>query len=65
MKNEFIKVILSLLGLCFIFMFIGLIFRIFGFVVSLAVFGFKACLVLLVVYLAYELILYIYNKFKS
>lgn len=65
MKNEFLKVVISLLGLCFTFMIIGLIFRIFGFVFSLAIFGFKVCLVLLVIYLAYKLILYIYSKFKS
>lgn len=65
MKNEFLKVVVSLLGLCFIFMIIGLIFRIFGFVFSLAVFGFKVCVISLIIYSAYKLILYIYSKFKS
>ena len=66
MKNYgFLKLVLSLLGICFIFMIAGIIFKIFRFAFSLAVFGFKSCLILLIIYSAYELIMYIYNRFKN
>ena len=64
MKDGFLKVVISLLGLCFIFMIIGLIFKAFKFILAISVLGFKVCLVAFIACIVCKLVMYIYEKLR-